>query len=229
MPTPQQYLDATIKVGLENGLKGDSLIQFIANLQHETGGFTRFKESTSYRAERLLEIFGPKRLKDGTMSKGRNGLNSLSMAKAICLKGSAAIAEHIYGGDWGKKNLGNLFPGDGAKYIGRGPIQITGRSNYTTYSNILGVDLVNNPDLALDPVIGARIAVDFWKRKGCDTAAGLKDFIKARKLVNGGTLGYDEIQHYATTKSEYISNSELEYRLAQRLDSKQEDKNEEAV
>jgi len=58
------------------------------------------------------------------------------------------------------KSLGNLNPGDGAKYHGRGYVQITGRANYQDWKNRSGKNLINNPDLALDPKTAIVIVFD---------------------------------------------------------------------
>ena len=63
----------------------------------------------------------------------------------------------------GRRDLGNTQPGDGKRYMGRGYIQITGRANYRRYGKKLGIDLENNPELAEQPDIAARIAVEYWK------------------------------------------------------------------
>jgi putative chitinase len=63
------------------------------------------------------------------------------------------------------KILGNKKPGDGAKYYGRGYIQLTGYGNYEAASKALGIDLVNEPQLAADPATAAKIAVWFWQNK----------------------------------------------------------------
>lgn len=89
----------------------------------------------------------------------------------------------------GRKDLGNTQPGDGYKYRGRGYVQITGRANYDSYGKIIGVDLVNNPDLALDPDIAAKILVAYCKKHGIDVWASRGHWVKVRKLVNGGTNG----------------------------------------
>ena len=65
----------------------------------------------------------------------------------------------------GRKNLGNNQPGDGPKFIGRGILQLTGRANYESMSKILGVDLVNKPELACDPVISTKIACEYFRQR----------------------------------------------------------------
>lgn len=94
------------------------------------------------------------------------------------------------------KELGNLYPGEGAKYCGRGYVQLTGKNNYKKAGDILQRDLVNNPDLAMDPEIAAEILrqgmVDGWFTgksfssylPGCKPAARIS-FQKARRIING--------------------------------------------
>ena len=91
----------------------------------------------------------------------------------------------------GREDLGNYYPGDGARYHGRGFIQITGRANYQTYGAALGVDLEGNPELALDPDIGAKILVQYFWDRDVDEAALAGDWREVRYLVNGGYNGWD--------------------------------------
>ena len=63
----------------------------------------------------------------------------------------------------GRRDLGNTQPGDGKRYMGRGYIQITGRANYRNYGRKIGMDLENNPELAEQPDVAAKIAVEYWK------------------------------------------------------------------
>ncbi len=93
-----------------------------------------------------------------------------------------------------RKDLGNTQPGDGARFKGRGFIQITGRANYTKYGQKLGIDLVGNPDLALDPKIAAKILVCYFVDHGCSTWSLRGNWRKVRKLVNGGLNGFDHFQ-----------------------------------
>jgi hypothetical protein len=92
------------------------------------------------------------------------------------------VAERNYGG---RKDLGNIFPGDGAKFIGRGPSQLTGRFNYTKYGSLMGVDLINNPDLLLTPEYGFKAICHFFNENGLVQLAKQSDWYKIRKLYNG--------------------------------------------
>lgn len=92
----------------------------------------------------------------------------------------------------GRSDLGNVRPGDGRRFKGRGYVQLTGRRNYEWGSKATGVDLITDPDKAIDPVIAAILAVD-GMMMGVFTGVGLgrfihddkADFINARKTVNG--------------------------------------------
>jgi putative chitinase len=88
--------------------------------------------------------------------------------------------------------LGNTNPGDGAKYAGRGFVQITGRTNYDKAGRLLGIDLIGKPDLALEAVYAAPILYE-GMREGWFTGrklshyfnAGIDDPVNARRIVNG--------------------------------------------
>jgi predicted chitinase len=78
------------------------------------------------------------------------------------------------------KTVGNQGGGDGWKYRGRGFNQLTGKKNYEKYGNMIGKDLVNNPDLVNDPKIAAEIAVAFFtKGKSGSTFPKFKDKVEA--------------------------------------------------
>jgi putative chitinase len=94
------------------------------------------------------------------------------------------------------KRLGNTQPGDGFRYRGRGPIQITGRANYKKYGDLLGVDLIGNPDLAATPQYAFSTAGLFWKLNGLNELADVEDFVTITKRINGGLNGLEERQRY---------------------------------
>jgi predicted chitinase len=89
----------------------------------------------------------------------------------------------------GRKDLGNTQPGDGRRYKGRSPIQLTGRSNYKKAGEALKVDLETNPLLAATPEYGFKIAAWYWTSKGLNAVADGLDLDKVTKIVNGGYNG----------------------------------------
>jgi hypothetical protein len=91
----------------------------------------------------------------------------------------------------GRKDLGNTQPGDGARYHGRGFIQLTGRANYRAYGQKLGLPLEQNPELALQPDVAARILARYMKDRGIGKLAAQGDWQGVRRAVNGGLNGWD--------------------------------------
>jgi predicted chitinase len=94
------------------------------------------------------------------------------------------------------RRLGNTQPGDGKRFKGRGPIQITGRANYKRYGDLLGVDLITNPDLAATPQTGFQIAATFWRSNGLNELADVQDFIAITRRINGGLNGLADRQKF---------------------------------
>lgn len=101
----------------------------------------------------------------------------------------------------GRASLGNTQPGDGKRFKGRGPIQLTGRANYTKYGPLLGVDLVNDPTIAATKEVGFRIAGEFWRLNGLNQLADQQNFREITKRINGGYNGLDDrIMYYERAK-----------------------------
>lgn len=99
-------------------------------------------------------------------------------------------AERKYGaGTSIGRRLGNTQPGDGAKFKGRGIIQLTGRDNYRRYGNMIGVDLESNPELAAQPEIAVRIAAAYWQSKGLNALADAGNIREITRRINGGYNG----------------------------------------
>lgn len=84
----------------------------------------------------------------------------------------------------------------GPEYHGRGFVQITHRSNYRHYGDLLGVDLVGNPDLALDATISAKILAFYFDEHGIPDLARGGRWVAVRRAVNGGTNGLAEFLRY---------------------------------
>ncbi len=104
----------------------------------------------------------------------------------------------------GRRDLGNLYPGDGRRYKGRGIIQLTGRHNYKWASEQLGIDLVANPQKATEPIISSRIACLYWKSRGLNQYADQntkKAFKEITRKINGGYNGWsDRLNHWNIAK-----------------------------
>lgn len=105
----------------------------------------------------------------------------------------------------GRADLGNVEPGDGARYKGRGLIQITGRSNYSACGVALGRDLVSQPELLEQPVDAARSAAWFWQKHGLNELADAGDFERITRRINGGLNGLAERQAYYRRAQEVLS------------------------
>jgi len=92
-----------------------------------------------------------------------------------------------------RQDLGNLGPPDGARFRGRGFIQLTGRKNYKFYGSLLGYDLIRNPELANSPQPAAQILAAYLKENEplIRSALATGDLTAARRIVNGGHIGLD--------------------------------------
>lgn len=92
----------------------------------------------------------------------------------------------------GRKDLGNTVKGDGAKFKGRGYIQITGRANYTELSKALNIDFVNNPELLEQEANAMLSALWFWDKKKLNIFADEDNISTITKRINGGFNGIQE-------------------------------------
>ncbi len=102
----------------------------------------------------------------------------------------------------GRKDLGNTQPGDGKLYKGRGPIQLTGRSNYRAAGAALGLDLEGNPTRAADVDVGFRTAAWYWTAHQLNALADAGSFDAITEAINGGQNGADSRRAYwATAKA----------------------------
>lgn len=130
-----------------------AIANILAQIQAESGFRPRSENLAGYSAQTLYNFYGPEQ------KKNKVRFRNIEEARALKAQGPEAIGNLLYGG-----RLGNA-PNEGFKYRGRGLIQLTGKYNYQQYSKKVGVDLVNNPDLANDPAIASRIAVQYFLDK----------------------------------------------------------------
>lgn len=97
--------------------------------------------------------------------------------------------------EW-RGGLGNSHPGDGARFPGRGFIQLTGRANYARYGERIGVDLLADPAAANEPKNAAKLLALFIADRESKIIAALSDgdMPRARQTVNGGTHGLERFK-----------------------------------
>ncbi|GLX87906.1 hypothetical protein Pfra02_04750 [Pseudomonas fragi] len=158
---------------------------FMAQMDHESGGFKSDEENLNYGASGLRKTFGKYYKTDAeAQADARN---------------PEAIANKVYGG-----RMGNTEAGDGYKFRGRGSIQLTGKDNYAAAGKDLGLDLLGNPDLAKDPDNAGKIAAWYWKKNKLGEAAKAGDVTAVTKKINGGTNGLADRQE---KYSEYLADA----------------------
>jgi len=158
---------------------------FIAQCGHESNGFTTLKENLNYSADALNTVF-PKYFKNA----GREAEDYHRQPEKI--------ANVIYANRMGN---GDTESGEGWKYRGRGPIQLTGKDNYQRFANDFFDDpdtVMNDPDLLCDHIPTALLsAIWYWTKNNLNNEADAKDLRKMTKKINGGYIGMeDRVKHY---------------------------------
>lgn len=145
---------------------------FLAQIGHESSDLRRLEESLWYSAERMIAVWP---------SRFHTYAGALPYAE-----NPEALANEVYGG-----RMGNTAPGDGWRYRGRGPIQLTGKSNYRRAERGTGLPLLDHPDrLATCARYGAMSAVWYWIEHVTPRA----DIRTATKQINGGLNGLADRQ-----------------------------------
>lgn len=114
------------------------------------------------------------------------------MSQVIHESGTFRYMEEIASGqDYeGRSDLGNTEAGDGKRYKGRGPIQLTGRANYRRVGRAIGIDLESNPQIAAVPSIGMLTACYFWQTANLNGVADADDVERITRKINGGLNGF---------------------------------------
>ena len=159
------------------------LAHFLAQCGHESGGFRLTKENLNYSAKGLNGIF-------------KKYFPTLESALPYERK-PEKIANKVYGGRMGN---GPEASGDGAKFCGRGYIQLTGKDNYTAFGKSIGEDVCANPQVVAEKY-ALLSAAWFFNKNGLHKMAdgGSTDAVvtSITKRVNGGTIGLpDRIKHF---------------------------------
>ena len=164
----------------------ERIASFLAQCGHESAGFTVLQENLNYSADGLNKIF-------------KKYFPTLESAQPYARK-PEMIANRVYGGRMGN---GDEHSGEGYKFRGRGPIQLTGKANYEACSEFLFQDdtLVQNPDMLLDPEYALHSACWFWWKNDLNNYADSADLVTMTKRINGGDIGLeDRKKHYEHAK-----------------------------
>ena len=153
-----------IKAAVEAGIKGEELAQFLAQTAHESHNF---KSMVEYGGSLDFKKYEPKFVKDKKTKK------------LVQVNPKA-------------KTLGNIKVGDGARYKGRGYIQLTGRYNYKKAGEALGLPLEEKPGLVEKPEIAAKVAIWFWQNRVQPRVDDFYNTKAATKPINPGLKGLED-------------------------------------
>lgn len=155
------------------------LAHWLGQMRVESGGYRVLAESLHYSVDSLIRMFGRHRISvEDAQQFGRTKDQPANQS---------AIANLIYGGEWGRVNLGNTMPGDGWRFRGGGFKQITGRANYRE------AGFEEEPSLLRQDVeSGARASANFFVRHDCLRFAEADDVAGVTLKVNGGANGLQE-------------------------------------
>jgi putative chitinase len=149
---------------------------YLAEVGYESNYFTHTEENLYYTTPERIRALWPVRVP------------SLEDAAKLC-RNPQALANTIYDNRLGN---GDFSSGDGWRYRGRGPMQLTGKTNYKVAGDAIGVDYIANPELVSLPLDGARTSGWFWASIHGNELADNSDIDGLTKRINGGMAGAAE-------------------------------------
>lgn len=163
---------------------------FLANISVESAGLTRMAESLNYSVDGLLKTFGRHRISEADARR----LGRKPGEAGLPLDRQMLLANILYGGEFGRVNLGNTQPGDGWKFRGYGPKQLTGRDNHSRFAQAMGIAVDDVPALIRTREGGMMSAGWFWKSHNLDAKAATPGVEDDRRAINGGVNGLAEVE-----------------------------------
>jgi putative chitinase len=182
----------------------DIFHEFLANLCEESGCFLRYEENLNYSSDALVRLFGRHRISfEDSIRFGRTTAHHANQRM---------IANTIYGGEWGKKELGNIETEDGWEFRGSGPIQMTGRRNVTAFAVWMEktFNIKKTPELWADLL---RHSDEYGIHSACWIFAIAKQLVDEAqnddmktivKRINGGLMNYEKRLQYYELAKKYI-------------------------
>lgn len=181
--------DACFKWGIDEFRE---VASFLANINVESAGLTRLEESLNYSVDALIAKFGRHRI--SVADAQRYGRKTNARGIVIQRADQQALANILYGGEWGRVNLGNTQPTDGWDCRGFGPKQVTGRRNQTRFAQAMGMTLPQAQAYMRTPEGGMMAAGWFWQSHDLDAKAATPGVRDDRIAINGGTFGLAEVE-----------------------------------
>ena len=181
-PEPEEWYEDIIdmfhkyEINTPNRIAG-----FMAQCAHESRDFTVLEENLNYSSDRLYQVFG------------RRYFPTKAHAEQYHRQ-PEKIANHVYMDENRSKRgaLGNIYPGDGWKFRGRGIKQLTGRNNYEAFGNSIGITADEAAEYVATKKGALESACWFWSTNNIDRYADRDDIVGMSKRINGGTIGLDD-------------------------------------
>lgn len=150
---------------------------FLSNVAHESAGFKFVKENLNYSAASLMRVWSSR-------------FPTLEIAQRYAMQ-PEKIANRAYADRMGN---GDEASGDGAKFLGRGLIQLTGKNNYVAYSMACDNEALTKPEIVEQPKYAAESAGWFWSVNRLNQLADAQDITGMCRRINGGLNGLDDRQ-----------------------------------
>jgi len=170
------------------------IAHFISQCAHESNNFRSLSENLNYSEKALNAVFGryfgaaPKR-------------NAAEYARNPQL-----IANYVYQDEFRKYKMGNVNPGDGWLFRGRGLKQLTGRENYTRFGKSIDITAEEAADYVSTPKGAVESACWFWDTNNLNDIADTDDVKRMTKKINGGSIGLADRQSRYTKAMEILGN-----------------------
>ena len=160
---------------------------FLGQLAHESIELTHLEEKLNYSSARLLEVFSHR---------------FTAVSAEMYAHQPEKLANYVYAM---RNGNGSEASGDGWKYRGGGPIQLTGRRNYRLAGQGISLALEEHPELVReDPKVGARTACWYWFDRGLNPLADVDNAVAITRAINGGVVGLLEREAYVKRAREVL-------------------------
>jgi putative chitinase len=173
---------------------------WLAQLAHESAEFTRLVENLNYTTPERIVAVWPTRFWLPSAAQPTCPSNKRD-ARAF-VRAPVLLASYVYAN---RNGNGGESSGHGWLYRGRCPIHLTGLGNYGRAGQALGLPLVEQPEIVIDPDVGARVSAWFWADRRLNPLADLNELVAITKKINGGTHGLEDRRRYLDTAMRALS------------------------